>query len=142
LIRLSTAHAKCRLSALVEEQDTIAAEEILRYALFKEVVKISKSKKKRKLNDGTMAEDEDTEEEEDAEGEEEEEIQTRTTTGKLKGKGRGGADDSGVALPSSSQRTVDEDEGEEATQQTVEEESQDVTMDGSNREDIRRVGHY
>lgn len=37
LIRLSTAHAKARLSRRVEEEDAIVAEEILRFALFKEV---------------------------------------------------------------------------------------------------------
>jgi DNA replication licensing factor MCM3 len=38
LIRLSTAHAKARLSSRVEERDTQVAESILRFALFKEVV--------------------------------------------------------------------------------------------------------
>ncbi|GJN89130.1 hypothetical protein Rhopal_002104-T1 [Rhodotorula paludigena] len=51
LIRLSTAHAKARLSPEITEEDAIAAEEILRYALYKEVVKASKAKsKRRKLN--------------------------------------------------------------------------------------------
>lgn len=38
LIRLATAHAKSRLSNRVEERDAEAAEEILRFALFKEVL--------------------------------------------------------------------------------------------------------
>lgn len=52
LIRLSTAHAKARLSQEVAEEDAIAAEEILRYALYKEVVKATKNgaAKRRKLN--------------------------------------------------------------------------------------------
>ncbi|GAA6051329.1 hypothetical protein JCM3770_004486 [Rhodotorula araucariae] len=51
LIRLSTAHAKARLSPDVMEEDAVAAEEILRYALYKEVVKVSKSgAKRRRLN--------------------------------------------------------------------------------------------
>jgi DNA replication licensing factor MCM3 len=54
LIRLSTAHAKARLSPTVNEIDAIAAEEILRFALFKEVMraksKKSKKNKKRKIN--------------------------------------------------------------------------------------------
>lgn len=49
LIRLSTAHAKARLSIKVESEDARAAEEIMRYALYKEVAKRQK-KKKRKLN--------------------------------------------------------------------------------------------
>ncbi|KPI35383.1 DNA replication licensing factor mcm3 [Cyphellophora attinorum] len=36
LIRLSTAHAKSRLSARVEESDAVVAEEVLRFALFRE----------------------------------------------------------------------------------------------------------
>jgi len=48
IIRLSTAHAKSRLSNRVEERDVIAAEQILRFALFKEVVEDEKKSKRRK----------------------------------------------------------------------------------------------
>jgi DNA replication licensing factor MCM3 len=48
IIRLSTAHAKSRLSNRVEERDVIAAESILRFALFKEVVEDERSKAKRR----------------------------------------------------------------------------------------------
>ncbi|ROT34823.1 MCM-domain-containing protein [Sodiomyces alkalinus F11] len=48
LIRLATAHAKARLSTRVEERDTLAAESILRFALFKEVVEDESRKKRRK----------------------------------------------------------------------------------------------
>ncbi|KAL2153359.1 hypothetical protein VTH82DRAFT_4514 [Thermothelomyces myriococcoides] len=48
LIRLATAHAKARLSNRVEEQDAAAAESILRFALFKEVVEDESRKKRRK----------------------------------------------------------------------------------------------
>jgi len=51
LIRLATAHAKARLSPKVEERDASAAEDILRYALFKDVVKRQR-RKKRKANHG------------------------------------------------------------------------------------------
>ncbi|KAL1896451.1 MCM DNA helicase complex subunit [Ceratocystis pirilliformis] len=47
LIRLSTAHAKARLSAKIEEQDAVAAEAILRFALFKEVLNDAPKKKRR-----------------------------------------------------------------------------------------------
>ncbi|GAA6027467.1 hypothetical protein JCM8097_007877 [Rhodosporidiobolus ruineniae] len=51
LIRLSTAHAKSRLSPEITEDDAVAAEEILRYALYKEVVKATKpGAKRRKLS--------------------------------------------------------------------------------------------
>ncbi|EMD41552.1 hypothetical protein CERSUDRAFT_110104 [Gelatoporia subvermispora B] len=51
LIRLATAHAKARLSTKVEQRDAMAAEELLRFALFKEVMKRQR-RKKRKLNHG------------------------------------------------------------------------------------------
>ncbi|KAL7273229.1 MCM DNA helicase complex subunit [Rhizina undulata] len=47
LIRLATAHAKSRLSNRVEERDAIAAEDILRFALFKEVVRPERRKRRR-----------------------------------------------------------------------------------------------
>ncbi|WVQ82394.1 hypothetical protein IAT38_004522 [Cryptococcus sp. DSM 104549] len=68
LIRLSTAHAKARLSRTVDERDAMAAEEILRFALFKEVVRPER-RKRRKLNRGGSGEldsDEESEEEEAA----------------------------------------------------------------------------
>ena len=49
LIRLSTAHAKARLSQSVEERDALAAEAILRFALFKEVVE-DERRKRRKIS--------------------------------------------------------------------------------------------
>lgn len=48
IIRLATAHAKARLSNRVEELDAKAAEEILRFALFKEVVEDENKSKRRK----------------------------------------------------------------------------------------------
>lgn len=48
LIRLATAHAKARLSNRVLEVDALAAETILRFALFKEVVEDEKKSKRRK----------------------------------------------------------------------------------------------
>lgn len=50
LIRLATAHAKSRLSPRVEERDAAAAESILRFALFKEVVEDESRKKRRRTN--------------------------------------------------------------------------------------------
>ena len=51
LIRLSTAHAKARLPPRIQQKDALAAEEILQFALFKEVLKRPR-RKKRKLNNG------------------------------------------------------------------------------------------
>lgn len=47
LIRLSTAHAKARLSSRVEEKDAKEAEAILRFALFKEVVEDGRRKRRK-----------------------------------------------------------------------------------------------
>ncbi|WFD33746.1 DNA helicase [Malassezia cuniculi] len=52
LIRLATAFAKARLSPHVEERDAEAAEDILRFALFKEVVSHRKQAKRRKTRQG------------------------------------------------------------------------------------------
>ena len=57
LIRLATAHAKARLSHRVEERDAEAAESILRFALFKEVVEDDR-RKKRRTNRAMTSEDE------------------------------------------------------------------------------------
>ncbi|UNI22101.1 DNA helicase [Purpureocillium takamizusanense] len=50
IIRLATAHAKARLSNRVEERDAAAAEAILRFALFKEVVEDESRKKRRRTH--------------------------------------------------------------------------------------------
>ena len=55
LIRLATAHAKARLSPKVEERDASAAEDILRYALFKDVVKRQRRKKRKDKHGGAAA---------------------------------------------------------------------------------------
>ncbi len=57
LIRLATAHAKARLSHRVEERDAQAAEAILRFALFKEVVE-DERKKRRKVHRPDVSDDE------------------------------------------------------------------------------------
>lgn len=58
LIRLSTAHAKLRLSSTVEEADAIVAEQILRYALFREVTRPGRQKRRR-IQEETHANDAD-----------------------------------------------------------------------------------
>lgn len=68
LIRLSTAHAKARLSNRVEERDAAAAESILRFALFKEVVEDERRKRRkvsRAPNGVDSSEDEDSDDDEE-----------------------------------------------------------------------------
>ena len=77
LIRLSTAHAKARLSPKVQRRDATAAEEILRFALYKEVLKRQR-RKKRKLNSGgasASGEEEGSDEETGDEEDDEEDIE-------------------------------------------------------------------
>lgn len=64
LIRLATAHAKARLSHRVEERDAEAAEAILRFALFKEVIEDDR-KKRRKVHRAEASDDEASSDEED-----------------------------------------------------------------------------
>lgn len=66
MIRLSTAHAKARLSETVDDRDAKAAAEVLRYAMFQEVIKPKKTKRRK------MAESDDEESDEDEEEIEEE----------------------------------------------------------------------
>ncbi|KAL0638141.1 MCM DNA helicase complex subunit [Maublancomyces gigas] len=65
LIRLATAHAKSRLSNRVDERDAIAAEDILRFALFKEVVEDERRKRRRVGTDVPMDSSDEEEEEEE-----------------------------------------------------------------------------
>ncbi|KAL5534587.1 hypothetical protein ACEPAG_1050 [Sanghuangporus baumii] len=83
LIRLSTAHAKARLSPKVQEQDAQVAEEILRWALFKEVLKRKKHTKRRKLNTGAAVVRSSDSEDEDADGSEEEDEEEATQTERM-----------------------------------------------------------
>jgi DNA replication licensing factor MCM3 len=91
LIRLSTAHAKARLSTKVQQRDAMAAEEIMRFALYKEVLKRQR-RKKRKLNNGGASgarvdDEEGTEEETDGEEDEDEmEVPERMSVPPAKGK--------------------------------------------------------
>jgi len=67
LIRLATAHAKSRLSTSVTERDAMAAEELLRFALFKEVLRPERRKRRKLNNSGVAASDESGDEESEEE---------------------------------------------------------------------------
>lgn len=79
LIRLSTAHAKARLSKRVEQKDAEIAEQILRFALFKEVVESDRRKRRRTDPDpDAMATDDETSDD-DEDGDERETTTPRRT---------------------------------------------------------------
>lgn len=81
LIRLATAHAKARLSHRVEETDAEAAESIMRFALFKEVVE-DERRKRRKVDRAAMSEDENSSSDDDDEGgDDADEVAPRTRNG-------------------------------------------------------------
>jgi DNA replication licensing factor MCM3 len=83
LIRLSTAHAKARLSKRVEQQDANIAEQILRFALFKEVVETDRKKRRRVTRDpDAMSTDEDSSDDDDEDGDEAETAATRRSGGR------------------------------------------------------------
>lgn len=62
LIRLSTAHAKVRLSKTIEVKDAKVAEELLRFALLKEVA-VRRSKKQRTQDEQELSDDDEEDEE-------------------------------------------------------------------------------
>ncbi|KAF9127927.1 MCM DNA helicase complex subunit [Mortierella sp. 14UC] len=64
LIRIATAHAKCRLSNFVQDQDAIEAIKILKFALFKEAPK-RKSRSKRARMDQSMMGESDSDDSDD-----------------------------------------------------------------------------
>ena len=71
LIRLATAHAKARLSHKVEEKDAEAAESILRFALFKEVVEDERKKRRKTSHADAMSTDSSSDDDDDDEGQDE-----------------------------------------------------------------------
>jgi DNA replication licensing factor MCM3 len=80
LIRLSTAHAKARLSKRVEQKDAEIAEQILRFALFKEVVEDDRRKRRRTVRDpDAMSTDGESSGDDDEDGDEQEATQSRRT---------------------------------------------------------------
>jgi len=67
LIRLSTAHAKARLSNVVLEQDAKIAESILKFALFKEVIEPERRKRQRtRMTNDSDSSDESSSDDDDA----------------------------------------------------------------------------
>lgn len=67
MIRLSTAHAKARLSETVDDKDAKAAAEVLRFAMFQEVIKAKKNKRRRVVENDDESEEDESEEEEASE---------------------------------------------------------------------------
>jgi DNA replication licensing factor MCM3 len=105
LIRLSTAHAKARLSKRVEQKDADIAEQILRFALFKEVVQDDRRKRRRTARDAdAMSTDgESSDDDNNEDGDEQEASQSR----------RAGGPSTRSQQPSTAQTPVTADDDEE-----------------------------
>ena len=73
MIRLSTAHAKIRLSRTVERQDCEAAREIMRFALYNDTQEAENRRKTKQENHRKLVGAEDTEEESEEDSEEDSE---------------------------------------------------------------------
>ena len=101
LIRLSTAHAKARLSNRVEQKDAEVAEGILRFALFKEVISEDR-KKRRKTRHSDDSSSESESSGDDADGHESYLIGSRQPTST---RTPGRLNTRGVAQPSSTNRS-------------------------------------
>jgi DNA replication licensing factor MCM3 len=118
LIRLSTAHAKARLSNRVEQKDAEVAEQILRFALFKEVVEDERKKKRRRTarpEDEAMSSDsEDSSDGDDDEGDDTQRSARTPRTGgpRTRGTGNGGATNSSKG-PAADDDDDDEDDDED-----------------------------
>ena len=80
LIRLATAHAKARLSHKVEEKDAEAAESILRFALFKEIVEDERKKRRKTSHADDMSTDSSSSDDDD-DGDEDRNEATRRRNG-------------------------------------------------------------
>jgi DNA replication licensing factor MCM3 len=118
LIRLSTAHAKARLSNRVEQKDAEVAEQILRFALFKEVVEDERKKKRRRTarpEDETMSSDsEDSDDDEDGD-----ETQRSTRTPRTGGPRTRGSGTAATANGANGAAADDDDEEEDDDLYTV-----------------------
>jgi DNA replication licensing factor MCM3 len=99
LIRLSTAHAKSRLSNRVEAKDAEQAEKILRFALFKEVVEEERRKRRKTQRepDAMSTEDDSSDSDDSSDGDVPPPSSTRTRNGGPQTRGlRGSAATNGV----------------------------------------------
>ena len=111
LIRLATAHAKARLSHKVEEKDAEAAESILRFALFKEVVEDDRKKRRKTARPDAMSSDESSSNEDD--DEDGDEAPRNGTTPRRSGRSSGTARTRGTTANGDTGGDVNSDEDDE-----------------------------
>ena len=117
LIRLATAHAKARLSKRVEQKDAEIASQILRFALFKEVVEPERRKRRRVTRDpDAMSTDDDSSDDSDEDGDEREATTATTaTTGRSSGRNTRSQGTATTQTPANDEDDEDEDEEQPPT---------------------------
>ena len=132
LIRLATAHAKSRLSSRVEQRDAEAAEEILKFALFRELaVKEDERTKRRRTGGAANSSDESDGDSDDGGGDDSDDSDTnfrasgtaarshtrgtarRTATPKTRSQRRPRASQAGRTVPEDDDDEGEEEEGDE-----------------------------
>lgn len=120
IIRLATAHAKSRLSARVEERDALAAESILRFALFKEVIEDDKRGKRRKTRPLEDASSDEDSSDDDDDATQATRNGTASTRGTARTRGRATASSTNASARASgrSRQTEEIDSDEDDTQAT------------------------
>lgn len=139
LIRLATAHAKSRLSNRVDERDALAAEGILRFALFKEVVEDESRKKRRRTATAQpLSSDEDSDDDssdDDNNGEARASARNNRSARASARAGRAAARTNGVNGANGHAPDADEEEAEQA-----EEQEDDDIYGATPRRSSRRAG--
>ncbi|CAG8036977.1 unnamed protein product [Penicillium salamii] len=108
LIRLSTSHAKARLSNRVEEKDAKHAEAILRFAMFKEVVEDERRKRRKVTTFEDSSDDSNDEFDDDSDDDDTTARATSTATpGRRTGRSRGTAPASSLPAPGEDEEDPD-----------------------------------
>ncbi|KAF1992489.1 DNA replication licensing factor mcm3 [Aulographum hederae CBS 113979] len=113
LIRLATAHAKSRLSNQVQQKDAEVAKDVLRFALFKEVVE-DERRKRRRINKepDAMSTDSSSSDDDDDDADESQRTATRTQTPRTRRTG-GPNTRSQPAANGAAAEDEDEDDGDD-----------------------------
>ena len=134
LVRLSTAHAKSRLSNRVEARDVAAAEGILRFALFKEVIEDESRKKRRKTHTVDLASSDDDEESSDEDGDDNRgDDRTGTYRGSGSAPARASRSQRSAANGAAPETPEAHDDDEEAAAAAAEQEDEDEIYDATPR---------
>ncbi|KAF2666844.1 DNA replication licensing factor mcm3 [Microthyrium microscopicum] len=123
LIRLSTAHAKARLSNRVDQKDAEQAEKILRYALFKEVISEERRKRRKTTQRDTEAMSTD---DDDSSDDDDDNLPARTATTPRQGGPRTRANPPTGAGASSSRQTNGNSNGRDQNEEEEDEDEDDL----------------